>query len=103
MEFWTYRDEDALYAESQPPTLKILLENGDSLSITTIRREKSVEYHASIATDDGSASGTPVTLTSSAGYSRTLTPLLPDSTFEGFVLCRLMASESDDADRYPDE
>ena len=97
MEFWTYRDEDALYAESQPPTLKILLENGDSLSITTIKRAKSVEYHASIATEGGSASGMPVTLTSSAGYSRTLTPLLPDSTFEGFVLCRLMASESEEA------
>ena len=96
MEFWTYRDEDALYAESQPPTLKILLENGDSLLIMTIKQEKSVEFRASIATDGGSASGTPLTLTSSAGYSRTLTPLLPDSTFEGFVLCRLMASESDD-------
>ena len=78
--------------------------SGDSLSITTIRTVRSEEFHVSIATDGGSASGTALTLTSSAGYSRTSTRHLLESTFEGFALCRLMDAdaEREDDGRYPE-
>jgi len=38
MESWSYKDEDALYAASQPPTPAHLLALVDSLSIIITRR-----------------------------------------------------------------
>ena len=95
MESWSYKDEDALYAESQPPTLPILLAAGDSLLITRMTQEKFAVSHASTATAGESASGTAVTSRFSDGFSLTLTIPRLDSTFEGFVLSRLMDGESD--------
>jgi hypothetical protein len=70
---------------------------GDFLSIMIISQERSEEFRASSATAVVSASGTAETSRSSDVSSIMLTTLPLDSTFEGFVLSRLMASESDDA------
>ena len=90
--------DSAPFVARPSPILRIQTEPGDSLlTMTIVNPGRYVEFRASSVTDGESGNGTALTSICSDA-SLPISRIRPlDSTFEGFVLCRLMASESDDA------
>jgi hypothetical protein len=86
--------DDARSASSPSQSLAHLLALVDSLSIIITSPEKSVESRASTVTAGELDNGLIRRCLDDCWRTSMTRPL--DSTFEGFVLSRLMASESDE-------